>query len=104
MSYRETLEANGIELDCLAGGDAIYQLRKFAFHDDERANMLELANVIAATCPLVKAVITKDGEFWLVSEFHANLENEFGLAAAAYAAQAIADALAPIEKHTYTLN
>lgn len=102
-SYHETLKANGIELDCQAAGDNLYQLRKLAFTDTERAKMLELSNVIAATCPFVKAVITNDGEFWLVSEFHADLEDEFGLLTAAQAAQAITDAMMAIEKHIHTL-
>lgn len=103
MTYTETLKANGIELDCQAAGDSTYQLRKVAFTDTERAKMLELANVIAATFPFVKAVITKDGEFWLASEFRADLDDEFGLLTAAQAALAIADAMMPIEKHIYTL-
>lgn len=101
MTYTETLEAYDIEIGRLAGRDNAYHLRKLAFTDTERAMMLELANVIAATWPLVKAVVTKDGEFWLVSEFYADLEEETGRLTAIDAAEAIAGAMVPIEKNVY---
>lgn len=103
-SNDSTLHANGHDIECLDGGDHNYQLRMYVFSDNERQKMLEVANQIALKETYVRALVTDDGQFWLASEFRADLHTDFGLDTAAQSAQRIADVYDRITKHIHPLN